>query len=76
MEAEKNKIDAYIAFIAEHFNLVHVEIPEGVVVVKRSCGNCRFYKTTETKFCFTPSSIGCWKFKYKLKGEENEDIDN
>ena len=65
MTVSATLIGAYIEFMQNEFNVTHSPVEGGYVVVKRSCCNCRFYKTKMTNYCMHPTSTGCWRFVYK-----------
>ena len=67
MQPRKTKIEAFHDFLSEELNISCVTVNDGFIVVRRCCSNCEYYMTDKTKYCFSPSSIGCGQFKY-LKG--------
>ena len=69
MVAEDTIEKAYQSHYRDNFNVTHVEVQAGYIVVLRSCENCVFYRTEKTKHCFSPSSEGCWQFKYNKQLE-------
>jgi len=69
MEPKKTEQEAWIDFLSEELNAVAAEVDGGFIVVRRCCSNCEYQMTDKTKDCWCPSSMGCWQFKYEIKGE-------
>lgn len=58
-------IYAWIKFLEEKYNARAIEADGVFKVVPMICETCLYKDGDETKYCPTPSSVGCPTWKYK-----------
>ncbi|MCK4786241.1 MAG: hypothetical protein KAV87_20960 [Desulfobacteraceae bacterium] len=56
---------AWIEYLEEKHNAKAVEVDGVFKVVSMICETCAYKNSDETKYCPTPSSVGCSKWKHE-----------
>jgi len=58
-------IYAWIKFLEEKHNARAIEVDGDFKVVSMICETCLYIDSDKTKYCPTPSSVGCSTWKHK-----------